>query len=120
MAMVGDKSDEMEIVKVNAIMDSGAYDIVMPQHMVGGNEIRDTKRSKEGYVWHDVKGNSVRNIGESDVTGMSADGIPVAFTAQVRDETKRLVMSVRKAAQSGNMVIFGANIDAIKKLAQLD
>ena len=29
-------------------------------------------------------------------------------------------MSVRKAAENGNMVIFGVNIDAIRKLAKLD
>ena len=52
-----------------------------------------------------MKGSSARNIGESDVRGVSADGIPLEFVAQVSDETKRLVMSVRKAAENGNMVL---------------
>ena len=120
MALTRDEDVEMEYVKVKAIMDSGAHDVVIPQQMIGGNEVRQTKRSKSGYVWHDVKGNTVRNIGETSVKGKSEDGIPLTFTAQVSDETKKLIMSVRKAAKEGNMVIFGANIDAIKKLAQLD
>ena len=75
---------------------------------------------KSGYKWRDVKGNTVRNIGETDMVGESHDGIPVDFVAQVSDETKKLLMSVRKAAEKGNMVIFGADINAIKKLAKLD
>ena len=54
------------------------------------------------------------------MVGESHDGIPVDFVAQVSDETKKLLMSVRKAAEKGNMVIFGADINAIKKLAKLD
>ena len=120
MALTRDEDVEMEIVKVKAIMDSGAHDVVIPQQMIGGNEVRQTKRSKSGYVWHDVKGNTVRNIGETDVKGKSEDGIPLKFTAQVSDETKKLIMSVRKAAKEGNMVIFGANMKAIKELAKRD
>ena len=120
LALSESEDVEMEYVKVKAVMDSGAHDIVVPARMIGDNEIRETKRSKSGYKWRDVKGNSVRNIGETNMVGESHDGIPVDFVAQVSDETKKLLMSVRKAAEKGNMVIFGADINAIKKLAKLD
>ena len=99
LALSESEDVEMEYVKVKAVMDSGAHDIVVPARMIGDNEIRETKRSKSGYKWRDVKGNSVRNIGETNMVGESHDGIPVDFVAQVSDETKKLLMSVRKAAE---------------------
>ena len=73
--------EEMETVKVDAVMDSGAFDIVAPKGMMGGNEIRETKASKSGYNWYDVKGGAVKNLGEGDLKGFSEDGIAIAFTA---------------------------------------
>ena len=110
----------MERIKVNAIMESGAHDIVIPAQMIGANPIRDTKGSKSGYVWHDVKGNTIQNKGESDMQGSSLDGIPLKFVAQVSDEVTKLIMSVRKAVKKGNMVIFGADMNAIKRIAKGD
>jgi len=51
---------------------------------------------------------------------VSADGIPIDFTAQVGDKIKKLLISIRNCTKSGNMVIFGANIKAIRDLAKLD
>jgi len=107
-------------VKVDAVMDSGAFDIVVPKAMMGGNEIRETTASKEGHNWYDVKGGKVRNLGEGDIKGVSEDGIPIEFTAQVGEGVKKMLLSVKRACKSGNMIIFGANMKAIRELAKLD
>ena len=114
------QNDEMETVKVDAVMDSGAYDIVVPKEMIGGNRIRQTESSKAGYSWYDVKGGEVKNLGEGDLKGVSHDGIPLDFTAQVGEGVKRMLLSVKRACKSGNMIIFGANMKAIRELAKQD
>ena len=101
-------------------MDSGAFDTVAPKGMMGGNEIRETKASKNGFNWYDVQGGQVKNLGEGEFKGVSEDGIPIQFTAQVGEGVKRMLLSVKKACQSGNMIIFGANMKAIRDLAKLE
>ena len=112
--------DEMETVKIDAVMDSGAHDTVCPKDMLGGNEIRQTEASKAGYNWYGPNGNPIKNLGEGDMRGVSEDGIPVEFTAQVGEGVKRMLVSVNKVCKGGNMVIFGANMKAIRDLAKLD
>lgn len=112
--------NEMETVKVDAVMDSGAFDIVIPKEMMGGNEIRQTKASKAGYNLYDVQGGEVKNLGEGDLKGVSEDGIAIEFTAQVGEGIKKMLLSVKRACKSGNMVIFGANMKAIRDLAKMD
>jgi len=114
------KTAESETVKVDAVMDSGAFDIVIPKEMMGGNEIRETRASKAGCNWYDVQGGVVRNLGEGEIKGVSEDGIPIEFTAQVGEGVKKMLLSVKRACKSGNMIIFGADMKAIRDLAKLD
>ena len=59
-------------------------------------------------------------MGEADTVGKSADGAPIEFTTQVGDRIQKMLLAVRRMTQGGNMVIFGANIKSIRKLAALD
>ena len=52
------------------------------------------------------------------MVGVSEKGTPTKFTTQVGEGVKRLLVSVRNAAKGGNMVIFGANMKAIRELAK--
>ncbi len=116
----GKVPDGYERVRIEGVMDSGAYDTIGYKGLFGGDEIRQTEASKKGMNYYAVNGGEVKNMGEADLKGVSDDGVPIAFTAQVGDKIKKLLISIRRAASSGNMVIFGADLKAIRDLAKLD
>ena len=90
--------------------------------MSTGNDRRErNKRDKivQGRDGHyAINGAGIRNKGEDDLVGLSEKGTPTKFTTQVGEGVKRLLVSVRNAAKGGNMVIFGANMKAIRELAK--
>ena len=65
-----------------------------------------------------MDGAGIRNKGEVDLVGVSEKGTPTKFTTQVGEGVKRLLVSVRNAAKGGNIVIFGANMKAIREFAK--
>ncbi len=65
-------------------------------------------------------GTKVENKGCTTIEGESDRGIKVKFVSQIRGGMKKMLISVRKAVESGNMIIFGANAKAVKNLAKLD
>jgi hypothetical protein len=119
---VGSKNnkDEYEDFAVDAVMDSGACDTITSLDIIGDNEVRETKSSKQGMNYYGPDGSPIKNWGESDVKGVSEDGIPLNFTAQIGDSVKRMLISIHNVTKSGNMVIFGADMKAIRDLARLD
>ena len=110
--------EEYEQISVDAVMDSGAFDTICPLEMIGGNEVRQTKASKAGMDYYAVNGAEIRNKGEVDLMGTSEGGMPIKFTSQVGEGVKKLLVSVIRAAKGGNMIVFGANLKAIKELAK--
>ena len=110
--------EEYEDITVDAVMDSGAFDTICPLEMIGGSEIRETKSSKAGMDYYAINGAGIRNKGEVDLVGLSEKGTPTKFTTQVGEGVKRLLVSVRNAAKRGNMVIFVANMKAIREFAK--
>ena len=74
------------------------------------------KYEKQSHPKQDGAG--IRNKGEVDLVGVSEKGTPTKFTTQVGEGVKRLLVSVRNAAKGGNIVIFGANMKAIRELAK--
>ena len=44
----------------------------------------------------------------------------VKFVSQIGQGMKKLLISVRKAVESWNIIIFGANVSALKQLAKLE
>ena len=110
-----------EWVQIDAVVDSGAIDTICPRGMIGGNELRETEISKRGGKYAAADGGAIRNLGESKIQGESiTDGTPIEFTTQVGDRITKMLLAVRRMTESGNMVIFGANLKSIRKLAALD
>ena len=62
----------------------------------------------------------MRNLGEGSLKGVSEDGVAIEFTAQVGEGVKKMLLSVKRACKSGNMIIFGADMKAIRELAKMD
>ena len=49
--------------------------------------------------------------------GIAEDGTPMKLVTQVGDKVMNMLISVRRMVESGNMVVFGANQQALRKLA---
>ena len=62
----------------------------------------------------------MKNLGEGDMKGVSEDGVAIEFTAQVGEGVKKMLLSVKRACKSWNMIIFGADMKAIRELAKMD
>jgi len=110
--------DDFEWVELEAIMDSGAVETLCgKQHVEEESGIRETEASRAEMNYFAANGSPIRNLGESDVKGESDEGIPVSFTAQVGDGISRILIALRRACEEGNMVVFGADRNALRKLA---
>ena len=114
----GDAGPDMEWVRVEAVMDSGAVDTVGNVSHVNSDAIRKTKVT--GMKYTGAGGEAIENKGEGDVQAKSDEGIDVAFTAQIGDKMKRLLIAVNKAVAAGNMVMFGGDMKTIRELAKRD
>jgi len=108
--------EEWEEIKAEGIMDSGAYDTITSKAMLGDVALRKTDKTGTSYFGPD--GGGIKNIGEGDIIGKSDEGIPIALTAQVGDNIKKLLISIRRVAEAGNMVIFNADLKALKGLVK--
>ena len=116
---VGDLSGE-EWMEIEAIVDSGAIDTICPRDMIGDNEIKETEISRRNGKYASADGGAITNLGESKIQAKTPDGTGVGFTTQVGDKIKRMLLAVRRMTESGNMVIFGADMKLIRKMAALD
>jgi hypothetical protein len=85
--------------------------------MIQGNKIRETEISKRNGKYASADGGIIRNLGESEIEGIAQDGTKVKLVTQVGDKLTSMLIAVRRAVENGNMVIFGANMKAIRKLA---
>ena len=112
--------DEYEWVNVDAVVDSGAIDTICPKDLIGGNVIRETEISRRKGKYTAANGGTITNEGESKLTGVAEDGTPIEMVSQVGDKITRMLFAVRRMKEAGNMVIFGANMKAIRKLAAAD
>ena len=108
------KSDWIEI---DAIVDSGAIDTIAPESMVEGLKIKQTEVSKRKGKYASADGGVIQNLGECEMEGIGEDGTPMRLVTQVGDKVTNMLIAVRRMVESGNMVVFGANHQAIRKLA---
>ncbi len=58
----------------------------------------------------------VRNLGEGIIEGKSTDGIPIKMKIQVGDKMNRMLISVSRVSEGGNMVLFNADRRALREL----
>ena len=112
--------NESEWTEIEAIVDSGAIDTIAPKEMVQGLKIRQNEISKRQGKYAAADGGVIQNLGECDMEGISEDGTKMKLITQVGDKLVNMLISVRRMVESGNMVIFGANQQAIRKLAACD
>ena len=106
--------------KSTTIVDSGAIDTIAPRDMVRGHKIRQTEISKRSGKYASADGGIIQNIGECELEGFAQNGTNVKLVTQVGDKLTNMLIAVRRMVESGNMVIFGANMKTIRKLAACD
>jgi hypothetical protein len=110
-------ANEFEWMEIDAILDSGAVDTIAPKDMAKGNKIRQTHISKRNGKYAPADGGIIQNIGECEIEGVAHDGTEVKLVTQVGDKLTNMLIAVRRVVESGDMVVFGANMKAIRKLA---
>ena len=113
---MGNKVDQ-GWMEIDAIVDSGAIDTIAPKSMVEGLKIRQTEVSRRNGKYASADGGVIHNLGECDMEGVAEDGTPMKLVTQVGDKVMNMLISVRRMVESGNMVVFGANQQALRKLA---
>ena len=111
------KDEEWE--SVVAVMDPGAVETVCGVETVPEHKRKSTKASVNGQKYYSADGGKIQNLGEGVITGISDEGHQVQLKAQVGDKLNNLLVSVSDACEAGNMVIFGADREAIRKLAMM-
>jgi len=109
-----------EWVEMKAIMDSGAAETICGTQHVVKDSVKSTKASRSGMTYYAADGGEIPKLGESKIAGESSEGIPVSLTAQVSNKVSRILIAIRRACEQGNMVVFGADRDALQNLANCD
>ena len=99
-------------------MDSGAVDTMAGPKHVDAEDIRETEASKRKVRYTSADGGTIENMGEVNIEAESMEGMPVDLTTQVGDKIKSMLVSVKRTTGAGNMVIFGADLTAIRRLAR--
>jgi uncharacterized protein (UPF0218 family) len=107
---VGD-ANEFEWMEIEAILDSGAVDTIAPRETRSDRLI-----SKRNGKYASADGGIIQNMGECEIEGVARDGTEVKLVTQVADKLTNMLIAVGRVVESGNMVVFGANMKAIRKL----
>ena len=81
-------------------------------------KLRPTTASKGGMNWTAANGGAVKNMGEGEIWGQSQEGLSIAMKTQVGDKISKMLISVSKMGEAGNMIIFNADMSALRTLAQ--
>ena len=68
-------NDEYEFVRVEGMIDSGAFETISPIELVGGNEIRGAEMSKNGDSYSACNGSKVENKGCTTIERESDEGM---------------------------------------------
>ena len=101
-------------------MDSGAYDTVCGEDLIGGNEIKESPMSKAGGTYSGPNGSKIKNKEFTTLEGKTAEGYQLTFRTQVGEGMKQMLISVKNAVNTGNMVVFGASRKALRELADAE
>ena len=93
---------------ITGVVDSGAIDNVTDMKTATAFPLENTPGSIRGDVYTSASGNQIPQRGIRKVEGVSSDGLPMKIGLNVTDVVSTL-FSVRKIAEAGNVVIFGAD-----------
>ena len=115
----GAQGPDNEWTRIEAIVDSGASVTIMGKGVMPEGKIRETDASREKQEYRAANGGKITNVGSCDIKGFSSEGIPINLTAQVGHKMpNKLLLSLQAAVKEGNMIVFGANREALRALAQ--
>ena len=90
------------------IVDSGASETVVGEHMIKSAEVREGPASRAGVEYEVANGIRIPNLGEKRFVGVSAEQVRRNLVAQVCDVNKGL-LSVSRVTKAGSRVIFDSD-----------
>ena len=75
--MAVDTNDEYEYIRVEGMIDSGAFDTISQMELVGGNEVRETEMSNSKECYSACNGTELENTGCATIERESDEGVKV-------------------------------------------
>jgi hypothetical protein len=99
-----EKIDENREI-INATVDSGAVDNVVPEELGEQFEVKEARMSKKGGYYTAADGTNIYNQGERDIMGRTKEGAPAIMTFQVCAVDGPLG-SVGEMCRAGSRVVF--------------
>ena len=86
-------------------VDSGATGTVIAEQVLKWIKTQEGLAFRRGVEYEVANGVRIPNLGEKEFKGTTEEGITKTVTAQVCDVSQNL-LSVRKAVEAGNKVVF--------------
>ena len=108
---------EYEWVREEAVMDSGTVETICGPDHVDSEDIKETPLSKAKRGYWAANGTKIVNIGQAEPQMRTDRGEGMNMKPQVRTNVKGILVSISRAADAGNMTVFGADVKSLREAA---
>ena len=106
LGQVADDRTRKGMVKISAVVDSGAEANALPENMMQWITLKPSSASKSGKIFRGAGGDPIPARGERSVTGRTEEGQSRRIVWEVCP-VKRPLLSVAKITKAGNQVYLG-------------
>ena len=113
LGQVADDRTRKGMVKISAVVDSGAEANALPENMMQWIPLKPSSASRSGKIFRGVGGDPTPARGERSVTGRTTEGQSRRIVWEVCP-VKRPLSSVAKITKAGNRVYMGEDKAFVK------
>ena len=113
LGQVADDQTRKGMVKISAVVDSGAEANALPENMMQWIPLKRSSASKSGKIFRGAGGDPIPARGERSVTGRTEEGQSRRIVWEVCP-VKRPLLSVAKITKAGNQVYLGEDKAFVK------
>ena len=113
LGQVADDRTRKGMVKISAVVDSGAEANALPENMMQWIPLKPSSASKSGKIFRGAGGDPIPARGERSVTGRTEEGQSRRIVWEVCP-VKRPLLSVAKITKAGNQVYLGEDKAFVK------
>lgn len=92
--------------RIEAVVDSGASNHVVPAQVGKKYPIQETKASLNDDYFSGADGSKMRNLDCKDICALTRNHNKIKARVQVAANVKRTLLSVNKLVEGGNLVVF--------------
>ena len=113
LGQVADDRTRKGMVKISAVVDSGAEANALPKNMMQWIPLKHSSASKSGKIFRGAGGDPINARGEGSVTGRTEQGQSRRIVWEV-GPVKRPLLSAAKITKAGNQVYLGEDKAFVK------